>query len=1021
MNIKERNSLSLKNTTRFLLFFPVLLIIVLFVLSIIFVVSYISTSAIGWLIALIVIFTVFVIGLIIVGIYSIRRINDLYYNQIYKVTYDNIKKLSNNDTALEDYNILSVDEIRELNELTIAVKNNLNNSYLICKTANYDKLNLKYIDKEKRIITYDSFKKNLGNIIFLSQSFRNVIIDVSFNIKGHTLTEGDKYHIFDIYYHTFNDYGNSLFMFGDDDQSLLIYLPVIDNFSRIKEQLEDAIQDSGVVIRDIRGLENVAPQYTIVAYPYSSEENLLSDLRYAKRQNLPFNLFLPNRTKNNIGQQVIMSTSMNINYMSKMLTTISTLEYNSTDNENNKVMIKSLFTDLTNYLDIDDAGIIIYDNATLKYIPYLETEATTLFKKSGYVDPGFVRALDKACDDDNSYYFSSRNHANNSLGRHLDYYGISSGYYHIVRNNKNDVIAVIYFFNRNKEFLLDAYLRESFFMIGNRIAHYFEMKDLLDYINLHEERSECILSISNNYLYEIDDDFNLTYASNDLKRLFKKYKIGEKCYKTFYGLERACADCPLKTYKKKIGKFNNEKYEIALTLNERKTHNRSLLISKYQNEVEEMEESTDLFNRDFLSYSYYSLFNTLKNEYYTNGRGYVLLLRIDNYEDFLSSQGSEGYLFAVRHLIRSIKNKLKTNDIYLYNPTTLAIHFPFVGHADVINKCEIIYELSKDHYFDDGSVDQFKLTYLPLGYPRGYASVDDFLKHVSDFYHSDKYEINKDYIYFSDYSISRSASKREFMISVIESEFSSQNSTSMNLQPIVQVKNNHIYGAEILLRINDAHRNVFFNAEEISHIAEQENKTHLITESIINFVGNMYKEHGRTTFKNNGFNRIAINIDQTYLKDPQLIKSVVKLCEVNNLPNNFLSFEIMEDIIPDNIDKIKKFANELKNYHIYFSCDRYTGQHVGVEQLKELGFNEVKIARDLIMKIDKDPNRLKEVGDIVKYSHSFGLSTAAVGVENETQLRALKDLDNEMVVQGYFLYKPLTRSDLLSAIISYSK
>ena len=269
-----------------------------------------------------------------------------------------------------------------------------------------------------------------------------------------------------------------------------------------------------------------------------------------------------------------------------------------------------------------------------------------------------------------------------------------------------------------------------------------------------------------------------------------------------------------------------------------------------------------------------------------------------------------------------------------------------------------------------------------------------------------------------DYAISRSASKRDFILSVIESEFSGQSSTSVNLQPIVQVNNRHIYGAEILLRINDVHRNVFFNAEEISRIAEKENKTHLITESIINFVGKLYKEYGKGTFKINEFNRIAINIDQTYLRDPNLIKAVVKLCEENKIPNNFISFEIPEDMIPENIDKIKRFANELSNYHIFFSVDRFTGEYIGSEKLKDLGFNEVKIARNLITKIDRDPIQLKAVQDIVTNAKKVGISVACVGVENEAQLKILRELDSEMMAQGYYFYKPLTRSDLIAAIIS---
>lgn len=370
----------------------------------------------------------------------------------------------------------------------------------------------------------------------------------------------------------------------------------------------------------------------------------------------------------------------------------------------------------------------------------------------------------------------------------------------------------------------------------------------------------------------------------------------------------------------------------------------------------------------------------------------------------------------MRTFIYDIKHRLKTENVYYYNPTTIAIHFPILGHADIIDRCEVMYELSKMN-----KESPLKITYLPMAYPGGYANASDFFSHMQEFVTSSKYERNKDYIYFYNYNISRSASKRSFILSVIEDEFSGHSTTSVNLQPIVRVKDRHMFGAEILLRINDVQRNAVFNAFEISKIAEEENKTALITESIVNFIGNMYSEYGKNIFAINEFNRICINIDKTYINDINLVKSISKIIKANNIPNYFISFEIPENIIHDNIEEIKKLANELKSVYVYFSVDRYTGEHVGVELLKEMGFNEIKIARDIIANIDKDSLKYRELADIVENAHRVNINVAAVGVENEAQFNLLKDLDENMMVQGYYLYKPLSRSDLIAAIVSYSK
>ena len=49
------------------------------------------------------------------------------------------------------------------------------------------------------------------------------------------------------------------------------------------------------------------------------------------------------------------------------------------------------------------------------------------------------------------------------------------------------------------------------------------------------------------------------------------------------------------------------------------------------------------------------------------------------------------------------------------------------------------------------------------------------------------------------------------------------------------------------------------------------------------------------------------------------------------------------------------------------------------------------------------------------------IGVSAVGVENEAQFKLLKDVDEEMFVQGYYLYKPLTRADLITALVSYEQ
>ena len=947
-----------------------------------------------------------------------KAMKSTYYKQLYETTYENITKLANNDVNLSSYGKSDIKEIQALDKATQDIKAKFASAYLMITKADYSNIPLEYIDKDNGLITNKSFRDNLANIIYVSQSFRNVIIEVYFALPNDTrLSKKDKTRLLKLYREAFLEHENVLYSFADDERSLFIYVPVIDSFSEIKEKLNFVVSSSSVMVRDDRGIRNILAQYAIVAYPYSSEDMLLGDLRYAKRQNKPYFLFLPERFKTSNEKKLLVNTSMNLNYASKVMTELSKLDYSAVDNEKNETVLKTVFNSISNLLDIDEAGIIVYNDSTDSYVPYISSSRSNLFI-SGSVNKEVVERLASVVDDDNSYYFSARKHANKNIQQLLGLYGVESGTYYVVRDfNDEGIYAIIYLLNRNKNMFLNSYLRETFFIISLRIENYFEKSEIADYANSKHNENENILALSNMLIYHVDDDFNITYLSKGFKRAFKGAEIGEKCYKAFYDKDSRCKDCPLISKKKKYHEGNNGLYEVSLTLAERKDKNHVMLIKQ----INSTEEAGDLYQDDLLTYSYRSLVNMVRNEYIANGRGYVILLTVDNYEEIVKKLGSEGYSYLLRDYIRNLKNKLHINDIYYYNPSTLAIHLPYLGHKDVIDNIELIYPLSKAGYYDNKDFAKLNISYLPVGYPRGYAYAEDFLKHMSDFYHDPVIERNKDFIYFADLSIARSASKHDFMVSVLEQEFSTHNSTSMNLQPIVRLSDGHIFGAEILLRIADAHRNVFFNAQEISDIAKKEHKTGLITESILNFVGNMYKDYGGNIFKINKFNRIAINIDQTYLEDTSMITNLIKICEDNNLPNGFISLEIPEDVIPEYKDHIKQLASTMSKYKMLLSCDRYMSQYITIEELKELGFKEVKVARDIILTVDKDPVKYDALKQIVETSKLNNMHVAAVGVENEQQLKMLKALDEDMVAQGYFLYKPLTRADLIAALISYDK
>ena len=1013
MKRTNKRQISIRNSFMLAIIVPGVILVVTLIVSAALSILYVRSANRNILYILIGSFLLLMIIYGVVCYLIVRNLYSVYFEGLYLTTKNNLHAFTTGNSDIKKYPNSTVRELNDLNKEVGFLSQRYTNATVVAASPNYESLDLVYVDKERNIVDYDSFKNELQNIIFLSQSFRNVLIDASFDVE---LTEEQKNQLFAICDQAFEKYGSRLYAFRDQNKSLVIYLPVISSFKRIEEQIETIIREASITVRHITGAVNIPIRFSIVSYPYSDVDELLSDLRYARRQGKTINFYLPNRVKLNKDNSNILSNSMNLNYMNRILVSLSDLDYDNLNPEHDKQIITQTLDDVCGYLGIDEATVFLFDDVHQKFKRIAHNSEARI--SSDEAEPEFIDVIKENVDPDGSYYFANTNMANNSLGRFIDILNFSSGFFYLIKN-ESKIIGLVSFFNYQKDFIIDSYLRESLYILSIRLEHYFKEMKRIEEIDLYKNETDYVLSLSKYSLYRIDNDFNITVFSSDMKNKFKDIAIGEKCYKAFFGMDKMCHDCPIKTLKKKAFKIGNIPYQSSLTLNDRKAKHRNILIERLDTDED---INNDPYNRDLLINSFSSLAVNIKNSYHIYGRGYVILMKIDNIDTLVEERGSEGSLFALRAFLKEVKRKLQTEEFYYYTNDVIALVMHGVGHVDVLNTIEKIYEISKgDAFAEEGKVNELKITYLPVSWPRAYASSEDFLRHCDDFLFRGKYETNKDFIYFADDNISRSASKRAFMLAVIEQEFSSGSFSSVNLQPIVRAKDKRIFGAEILLRINNVYANAVFNAEEISRVAEQEGKTSIVTESLINFIGNMYKEYGSSVFKINAFSRICINIDSTYLKDSSLIKGITKLNDTYSFPKGFLSFEIPEEIIPQYTVEIQKLLRELASVNIMLSVDRYTGRHIGIEKLKALGFKEIKLTRDLIGKIDTDSVRYNEVKEIIDLAKANNISVAVVGVENSAQFVILKEFDENMMMQGYHFYKPLSRADFISALISHNR
>ena len=961
-------------------------------------------------------------GLIMVGLYALfsiltsRKFETLFVKGLYDITLANLRNITENENELVDYPTDSYQEFLSLNEEIDTLKKELDSSTLISNTADFSHINLDYYDKEHNVVFLKSFRKNIERIIFASQNYRNLLIELYYELNEDILNDQEIDYLLTLIRKFFGNYQNLIYIVNENKKSLFFYFPRIDSISKIREQLEIILKSATISKRTPDGITNLSAHFSVVCYPFSDVHEMFSDLEYAKRQGEVINFYLPKRLTS-LTDNMILRNSMNLNTMSKIIAPLLNLNLSLENSAKNREEVEKVIKAVRSYFNLDYAGIISYDEVKENYyLSYqLQDKKVPPLSNGNYIEKEFVGAMNAAKDEDDSYYFSTRNNANSALGRHLDRVGLESGLFYII-NDGDIVIGAVYFFNRNKEFHIDSYIQEALVILCDKIAAILLGERRDEQVRDSMQEIDSLLKLSDSATYRIShDDYRLLRASNTMNDFFPKVTLNEKCYKVLYGLDKPCHDCPLLSGNKKISKIKNNNYETSLVLATRHSPYHIMTLKNLHNE-----ESEQRYNPDLLVNSYPSLVEAMNNCYEINGKGYLLLLRIDNLSDLVAAYGSEGYLSIMRAFIASMKKKHNNlENIYFFNNQTLALLFTEYGQVDIIGECERIFAMGKKVLGIESDA-QVRLTYLPIGYPRSYPNAQSVLKQADQFANRGKYEINKDFIYFDDSNYSRSANREEFLLSVIESSFAKKTFNVM-LQPMCDAKSKRIYGAELLLRITDGFTNIAIRPDELVNVAADHNKIGVISNALLDIIADLYKQYGAVIFNNLGFQRLSLNTDYSFFTDDNFFTDIKAYIDNAKLPRNFLSFEVPESDVANHLKEFPSIARQLNALHIVLVVDQYTGRFVSLDALKDIGFDEVKISRNIGNHIDSDRQRLNDIKALLNKIKALGLKASVVGVENIDQYLLLKEIDDTALMQGYYLHRPLDKQALIEAIRSSNK
>ena len=941
-----------------------------------------------------------------------NKSHQVFIEQAYKVSKHNIESFKDHSKVLKYFDDNSIEEFQDLNKSIKELSEEYESTSVSVKKIDLDNCGVEFIGESENIVEYDSLYNNITKLILNAQSFRNAVIAFSYELGEETIKPRDAKNILDLIIDGLK-YPNLLVAENKDERGFLAFLPYFDSVNQLNEELEELIQHISLIKRSPDGKEMVLCHVAVAVYPYSGVNDIMRDLSYAMKQTKLINFFLPERPVR--PNKDLLQSSMNLNNICKFYEKFSALKPNLDNIEESFKEMRKIIVQVNNYYRFSCCGMLEYSDAKDAYVCTFASNMNghDIFQEGSVVRRKYIDALKKVADKDSSYYFSNRVHINNDIAQFVDVYEIASGQFFAIKSGER-VVAVLYFLNYDKEINYDSYLREALLVFSHFIGSYYK--------EIHDKRTTQVtaqsfadvLKISNTMLYTINPETHrLLFMSDALQSCLPKAKCGKQCFKTIYGLTAPCTDCPLKNKRKHmIQKIRRTDYETSIAFNSLDENQCQLLMRP----VDKRYETRDRYDQDLLVHSYYSFYDNLDNEFISSGKGYVLLLSINNIEEMVKS-GNKAYVYCLREFGEAIRTEANDIDnLYIFGDDTLALILPTADRNVVINTVEKIYELSqKTKLKEDGEIFPLKLTYTAVRYTHDLPTVDEYIKYLQKVLITAKKRKTDDMLTFVDTGYSRCASREQNIVNIIDKALN-EKSFHIKMQPVVDNITRRIYGAELLIRLDDEYRSQVLSAAEVIKYAEANNRVVDISNALIGYIGNLYKNYGYTFFKSIGFDRLSMNTDFSYFNDKSFLEKLNDLATKYSVPKNFLALEITEGDMYNSYEDFAQITQKVISCNTALVCDQYTGELLTPTQIKELGFTEVKIARSLIKDVVSDDQKLSRVVQLFEACHKIGLKVALVGVETKEQEELLSAEMREIYIQGNYFYAPLDEDTLLDEL-----
>ncbi|MEW8509699.1 MAG: EAL domain-containing protein, partial [Candidatus Thiodiazotropha sp.] len=229
-------------------------------------------------------------------------------------------------------------------------------------------------------------------------------------------------------------------------------------------------------------------------------------------------------------------------------------------------------------------------------------------------------------------------------------------------------------------------------------------------------------------------------------------------------------------------------------------------------------------------------------------------------------------------------------------------------------------------------------------------------------------------------------------------------------QPIIDIENGALVGAEVLLRWDNPVLGSVPPSDFIP-VAEQSGLIRPITEWLFQIILDHAEswEHKPAQFW------LSVNVPPNYFSDVTFIKSVTRVAQQASRIDLKLCVEITENLLLRSDESVFENFHHLNRLGVESAMDDFGTGYSSLAYLKRFPLNHLKIDRSFINGLPDDLDNRTLTETIVLMGKKFGMSIIAEGVETLEQAKFLNSLYVDYA-QGYYYSKPIPHQEFASYI-----